>query len=330
MNKQSISVVIPNYNGRILLQEIIPPLIDALQYTRHAYEIIVVDDCSNDDSVHFLSNQYPLIKVLQNNANKGFAPTMNKGIFAAQHNYLFMLNTDVKLNEDYFMHLFRYFERGDTFGVMGRITAWDNDNIEDGGKYPSFHGAKIKTSGNYVPIESAAENWLYSMYLSGANSLVSREKVLELQGFDEIFAPFYVEDFELSLRAWRLGWRCYYEDKSICRHRVSSTIKSKNSKRFIETIYNRNKMFLHALHLSGLSLFRWYLQTFFEVLFQCLLGRLWYAKAFIDFIANKKKIKSSKNIFEQLCRKHKKNISTKEVTATIIRALQKKQIKIFK
>ncbi len=46
------------------------------------------------------------------------------------------------------------------------------------------------------------------------------------RGLDELFSPFYSEDMELSIRAWRLNWKCYYEHQAVCRHRLSATTKN--------------------------------------------------------------------------------------------------------
>ncbi len=294
INNKGISVVIPNYNGNILLPLILPPLYEALHNTQLSYEVIISDDCSTDTSVLMLQNDYPQVILLQSQLNKGFSPTINKGIFAAKYDYVLLLNSDVKLTPDYFNNLLHYFDEEDTFGVMGRIIGWSDDEIQDGGKYPSFHGVKIKTSGNYIPLESKVGDRLYSMYLSGANALVSREKLIMLGGFDEIFAPFYVEDFELSLRAWRLGWKCYYDHNAVCRHQTSTTIKNKSRENFVKAIYSRNKMFLHAIHLSKNKLFLWYLQLIPEILMHIITGRFWYLKALKMFFNSKKEVESSK------------------------------------
>ena len=177
VNNNGISVIIPNYNGRHLLAEIIPPLYDALRQTGIPHEIIISDDKSADDSVTYIRTSFPEIKVLESDKNSGFSPSINKGIFMAEYDLVLLLNSDVKLTANYFENLLPYFNMEDTFGVMGRIIGWDDDNIQDGGKYPAYQGAKIKTSGNYFPIDAAENRKLYSMYLSGANALVSREKL---------------------------------------------------------------------------------------------------------------------------------------------------------
>ncbi|MCY7292188.1 MAG: glycosyltransferase family 2 protein [Ferruginibacter sp.] len=323
ISTKGISVVIPNYNGILLLPLILPPLYAALNNTQLNYEVIISDDCSTDDSVTFLQAQFPQIILLQSQINKGFSPAINKGIFIAKYDYLLLLNSDVKLSTDYFKNLLPYFEDKDTFGVMGRIIGWDDDTIQDGGKYPSFHGVKIKTSGNYIPVESKTGDKLYSMYLSGANAFVSKEKINMLVGFDELFAPFYVEDFELSLRAWRLGWKCYYEHNAICRHQTSTTIKSNSSKNVVKAIYYRNKMFLHAIHLQGLKLILWYVQLIPEIILHIVTGRFWFFTSLRMFFSSQKEIQQSKRNFTRLKDKESELLSVKEVVLKIKSSLDK-------
>ncbi len=324
-----ISVVIPNYNGRQLLEQILPPLYVALAKSGRPFEVILSDDFSTDDSLAFIKNNYPAILLIEATKNCGFSPTINRGIFKASYPFLLLLNSDVKLDVGYFDGLFRYFEKEDTFGVMGRIIGWEDDIIQDGAKYPSYHGAKIKTTGNYIPLEPGSTDWLYSMYLSGANAFVDTHKIKELGGFDELFAPFYVEDYEISLRAWRLGWKCYYHHDAICRHRISVSIKSKNSKHFINQVYYRNKMYLHAMHLTGWWLLFWHLQLIPETVIRIITGRFYYVQAVIDFLKNRKAMKVSMKNFEELARKKNSLLTVQEVVTKITASLTQIKFKRF-
>ena len=321
--------MIPNYNGIHLLPKILPALFKALAFAALSHEVIISDDCSTDDSIAFLQKEFPAIKLIINKENKGFSPTMNKGIFAARYDHVLLLNSDVILEENYFIPLLRYFDKEDTFGVMGRIIGWEDDIVQDAAKYPSFHGAKIKTTGNYLPKAVGEHDWLYSMYLSGANAFIDRKKLWSLHGFDEIFAPFYVEDYELSLRAWRLGWKCYYEHFAICRHRVSVSIKNKNSKNYINAIYDRNKMFLHALHLPTAKLALWYLQLIPETFIRLVTGRFYYFNSLKWFFYNRNLVKRSKKIFIELSKQGQALRSLDYVVKQITGSLENKEIRRF-
>jgi GT2 family glycosyltransferase len=164
------------------------------------------------------------------------------------------------------------------------------------------------------------------MYLSGAEALVSKEKLQMLGGFDEIFAPYYIEDYELSLRAWRLGWKCYYDHRSMCRHKTSSSIKSKSRKKQIQSIYYRNKMFLHAIHLSGFQMAIYYPQIFFECLVRVISFRFHYVNSIRLFFAGKNKCKESKRRFEELSKRVGTNLTLSQVAKKIGDSLNRTEI----
>ena len=157
------------------------------------------------------------------------------------------------------------------------------------------------------------------MYLSGANAFMDKGKFLAIGGFNEIFSPFYVEDFELSARAWRLGFKCYYDYKSVCRHKTSTTIKNSKKKKYIDIVYNRNKMFLHAIHLNGVIKVRWYFQLFLEALLKTFAMKWSYLHSLNLFIFSSKEIKKSKTRFDEIAAKIEKVASIKEVANFIIK-----------
>ncbi|WP_299822734.1 glycosyltransferase family 2 protein [uncultured Pontibacter sp.] len=314
-----ISVVIPNYNGIHLFKHTLDTVAEALQNTGKPSEIIVVDDCSTDASVAYLQQHYPNIKLLHNSVNSGFSVTANKGIKAAVYDKVLLLNSDVKLTPDYFSNQYKYFDKPDTFGVMGRIVGWDDDKIQDGAKFPYYHGSKIKTSGNYLlKDEKLMQEGLFSMYLSGANAFIDKEKFLLIGGFNEIFSPFYVEDYELSLRAWRLGFKCYYDYNSVCRHQVSTSIKSKSKKKYVSAIYDRNKMFLHAIHLEGVQRMLWYLQLIPEALIRVVTFRWHYLKSLSMFLNSSGLVVQSRQDFNDKAKKLKSRKSLQEIKSFIL------------
>jgi GT2 family glycosyltransferase len=326
---KGLSIVIPNYNGVQLFQQTLPTVFKAVEKLSLPAEVIVADDCSTDASIAYLEKEYPQIRIVQNPVNSGFSVTSNKGIAAARYSYVLLLNSDVKLEPDYFHYLFSYFDDPDTFGVVGRIVGWEDNIIQDGAKYPSFHGVKIKTSGNYL-LESEADMQfgLFSMYLSGACALLDKEKFLKCGGFNELFSPFYVEDYELSLRAWRLGWKCYYDHRAVCRHQVSTSIKSKNKKKYVETIYNRNKMFLHAIHLSPQKRLLWFVQLGIEALARFFTLRWSYLRSLYLFISNYKKVRDYRIQLQRL-NGNVSLLSIDQVAAFITNSIKEKKIRRF-
>jgi GT2 family glycosyltransferase len=325
-----ISVVIPNYNGAALLPQTLPTVFAALQNVTQPTEVIVVDDASTDDSVAFLKTNFANVAIVQNATNQGFAPTANTGVAAAQYSHVLLLNSDVKLTPNYFApQIIHFTQQPNCFGVMGRIIGWDDNKIQDAAKYPRFHGIKIKTTGNYLPKKIIAGAPLYSWYLSGANAFINKQIFLAIGGFNQNFAPFYIEDFELSLRAWRLGYTCFYEHQAICQHKTSTTINTNNKKAFVNTIYYRNKMFLHFIHLSTPARLLWYVQTFFELVINVLTFKWYYIKAIGLFIKQISVAKASRNQLFALAKTHGGLLSIPTVANKVLAAVKGKPLNRF-
>jgi GT2 family glycosyltransferase len=326
--KKSVSIIIPNYNGRQLLEEYLPYTLEAIKHSGAVFEIIIVDDCSTDDSVEFIKSGHPNINLLINTENKGFSYSCNRGIEAAQCDLILLLNSDVKLSADYFEHQWKYFLRWDTFGVMGRIIDMEGDHIQDAARVPKFNGLKLKT--DYFYYTDDDDNRLFTFYLSGANALIDAAKLKKIGGFYELFSPFYCEDMELSIRAWRLKWKCYYEHKAVCRHLVSASTKNYETANRIKSIYYRNRFYLHALHFNGLALIGWYLQiTVVDLLPKLLAGQTWIWKSYKDLFTNRKTIKYYKARVKNLLIDHETHVTIFDVVKKIRNSVKNKKMVRF-
>lgn len=290
--KKSISVVIPNYNGRQLIERNLPTVYEALTASNIEYEIIIVDDVSTDDSVSFIKANFPFVILLTNEINQGFSPTINKGIHHATKDLVFALNTDVELTREYFFLLIRYFDDEDVFGVSGRTIGLQDEVIQEAAKFPRQRASKKIDPCNFF-IEEPNDFKVPTLYLSGANALIDRKKLIQLNGFDEIYAPFYYEDLDLSIRAWQVGWKCYYEHGAICRHPVSATIKKYHVKKKVWIISHRNKLILHAIHLRLFSKWIWNIKVYATLLVRGLLFDWKYHSAFFLFLKKNQQIKAS-------------------------------------
>lgn len=316
VHKRSISIILPNYNGAHLLEKYLPFTLTAIQNAEVEFEVIVVDDASTDQSINFLQTHYPEITLIANPQNKGFSHTCNTGIRVAKHELIFLLNTDVKLTPDYFEHQWRYFEREDTFGVMGRIIDMEGDHIQDAARILAFNGFKLKTN-RFFYSENPAD-FVPTAYLSGANALIDAKKLKTIGGFNELFSPFYSEDAELSLRAWRLGWKCWYDHQSICRHQLSASTNNYKSPHWVKTVYFQNRFFIHAIHLNGLKLLGWYLQiSLLDLIPQLITGKFWLLKSYLQLFQQQTRINSSKKEFKALMKKNAGKRSITNVAAEI-------------
>lgn len=323
--KRNVSIIIPNYNGADLLKQYLPYTFAAADHADVDYEVIVVDDASTDDSIAFVEAHYPQVVLVKNATNRGFSSSCNEGMKVAQYDLLLFLNSDVKLSPDYFEHQWTYFEQEDTFGVMGRIMSMDQQRMEDTARYPNFMGYRIKATSFFYSNDK--EPSIPTTYLSGANALVDAKKMKAMGGFDPIFSPFYAEDLDLGLRAWRAGWKCFYEHQSVCYHQVSTTTKNHCTKDWVKEIYYRNRFLVHAIHLEGISFWMWYLHVLFlEVLPKLLIGKFWILRSYRQFLSQSKAIARSKKQLSQLMKRNKSSFSLFEVKKIITLEMKGKEI----
>jgi len=96
----SITIVIPNFNGKDLLDNNLPSVIAAAGAAGAA--ILVVDDGSTDDSVRWLRSTYSgRVGLLEMKENRGFAHAANEGARSASTRIVYFLNTDIRVREEF-------------------------------------------------------------------------------------------------------------------------------------------------------------------------------------------------------------------------------------
>jgi len=249
-----ISVILPNFNGRKLLENNLPSIYAALELFQ--FEIIVVDDASSDDSCSYLAEAHPDIIVLTNSENKGFSATCNRGILESKAPLICIVNTDVTFDKDYFVNVVDYFNDSSLFAVKGDILNYKDsvENIESRERVVGFSQKRglLRFNHHVVP-----DNDLFSGDLGGQFVLLgccfvcARDKMIQLNGFNEIFSPFYWEDSDLPIRALRANYKIIYEGKAVVYHKTSSTIATYRSKTIRRLVSHRNKLMFAWFHLMG-------------------------------------------------------------------------------
>lgn len=243
----SISVVIPTYNGQELLRENLPPLFEALARVDVPSEVIVVDDASGDGSVDFLRREFPSVIVLQNERNRGFAETINRGFSVAVHDIVLALNNDVTVEPDLMEKLLPRFQDQGVFAV--------SPNVLDPVTRQQQAIFKLRPGicwfrDTSLPHPPAAGGEIPLFFASGGSSCYHREKLMELGGFSTLFAPFYVEDVDLSYHAWKRGWRCVLEPAATVWHPANTTIGKYHRRKKVKYLTARNKHIFMWLNVT--------------------------------------------------------------------------------
>jgi O-antigen biosynthesis protein len=232
------SIVIPNWNGRDLLEKFLPFVVAASE-THPENEVIVVDNASTDGSIEFLQSHFPSVRILQLPHNLGFGGGSNQGFQAAKNDIVVLLNNDMRVEADFLPPLLKPFSDPLVFAVSCQIFFADplRRREETGLTEIWWEKGRLRASHH---IDEAVQIPFPCAYPGGGSSAFDRRKFLELGGFDDIFHPFYYEDTDLGFAAWKRGWKVLYQPASIVYHEHRGTIGRKFSKDFINSIIDKN------------------------------------------------------------------------------------------
>jgi len=226
----SVSFVILNYNGKEITERCINSLINSIKDID--YEIIVVDNGSNDGSAYYLESKFNFIKVINKRENK-YISAYNDGVKEAKNQWVFLLNNDMTFENGFLTPILEHLSQEDIFAVGSKMLK-ENKDVERCANIPSFKYG-------YLLIKSVdVDEFLPSIYI-GTHGVFNRDKFLEIGGFDDIYSPFYSEDLDLCYRAWKRGWMTYIEPRSIIYHKHMVTIGRFFKRSYILKISARNR-----------------------------------------------------------------------------------------
>lgn len=244
-NEFTVSMVMPNLNGRTLLEKNLPKLIAAKEYFQNSIiETIIVDDGSWDDSCDFLKKNFPGVRLFKHTTNRGFSAAVNTGARAAKGDLILLINTDVIPNKDFLVKVLPNFDDNSVFAV----------SLHEKG----FGSAKGTFVDGYIQLAMGEEGNKNhnSFYVSGGSGVFRRSTWVDLGGMDEkLLSPFYWEDIDLCYRASKRGYKLLWEPGGVVEHHHESTI-SKFSKTYVARIRERNQLLMLWKNITSSNLIR--------------------------------------------------------------------------
>ncbi len=235
---RAASVVIPNWNGCDLLEKYLPSVVHAMGGNPDN-EIIIVDNASSDGSRELLAERFPHVKVLRLEKNLGFGGGSNAGFRAARNDIVVLLNSDMRVEPGFLQPLLNGFIEENVFSVSCQIFFSDPAKVRE---ETGLTQAWWESGG--IRVRHRADDKITTLYPcfygGGGSSAYDRKKFLELGGFDELLAPFYMEDTDLGYLAWKRGWKVLYEPRSVVYHEHRGTIGKRFRPQYIREIVRKN------------------------------------------------------------------------------------------
>ena len=259
MKSPLVSIAIVSFNGRRFLEGCLGSLYRQ-GYT--PFEVILVDNGSEDGSIEFVRENFPKAKIIENRENLGFSAANNQAINCARGKYILTLNNDTVMEDGCLKKLLSVAETSEKdVGMWApKILSMESRGLIDsvGGLlvYPDClatgRGRGEKDAGQYDKVEEV-------FIPSACCALYKKEMLDDIGLFDEDFFA-YCEDTDLGIRARMAGWRTLSSPEAIVRHYYSGTAGGFSPLKFY--LVERNRVWVAVKNLPPGYLFLSFFYTF--------------------------------------------------------------------
>jgi len=240
MDRLSVSAIVISYNGARFIADCLTTL--KADLAGHPHEIIVVDNHSTDGAIEHIAQHHPDVILIRNDINLGFARAVNQGIKAAQHEYLWILNQDIRIRSGCLAALLACAAKLDRPGVIGpRYVGFDGRPQCPCRRFPRYHHLLFELTGlAYLFPRSRLFNGRkmgeFDHAVSapvdqpmGAAMLVSRSAIADVGPMDESFGIFF-NDVDFCRRLQEAGYGNYYCVDGVIEHYVGGSVSRRKAR----------------------------------------------------------------------------------------------------
>jgi len=247
---KKVSIIILTYNSRDNI-EVLLKSINAQTFQN--FEIIIVDNASQDETVKFIKENYPEIKIIINPENYWFAKGNNIGIKQAQGEYILICNDDIKLDSNCLQYLVDDLNNNQKIGAITgkilRLTDNTDYSIVDCAGLKKTIYRKFINIGENQPDLGQFDNKQQIFGVSGAFFLARKKALEDIKYQDEYFDQDFVaykEDIDLSYRLRQKGWKIIYQPKAVIWHKrsIKKDDLRKNKNKLIKAYSYRNHFWM--------------------------------------------------------------------------------------
>ena len=252
MGVSSTHILVLNYNGRGLLGECLPSVVEAARRSPVPCRVTVVDNSSTDGSAEVVADEWPDVGLIVE-PNRGLA-SFNAVLPRIDEPVVLLLNNDIKLDPGAVGPLLRAFDlEGDA--LFAAPSCWTFDGSE-------YEGMRTRVRTRFglvqglcrVPGHEALAALPDLTAAAGPVLAVDRVKFLTLGGYDPIYFPGRIEDLDLGFRAWMAGFRGYYVPESVAYHQGFGSFGPAFGERGCDRLASRNTLLFAWKNLSGARL----------------------------------------------------------------------------
>ncbi len=276
-----VSIATRSYNGRELLEECLPSLLEAAAFHGHPdNEVCVSDDGSSDGTAEMMREKFPQVRFIRLEQRSGSPIASNAIIAQCKNEIIIFMDNDVKVERGFIAPALPHFDDPSVFAVAMRAHRFDKTTFQSGGQVGRFSRGFIRAWENYdVPDHQfrPAED-LYSLYGITAHVAFRKSMFTQMGGFDPLYSPYIWEDTDLGYRAWKRGWKTVYEPRCLVYHKVHGTAAKLPPSSRMLYVSERNRLIFHWKLLADGDLLFWH---FFFLFWRTLLALITFKKKFL-------------------------------------------------
>lgn len=268
--QSKVAVVILNWNGKSFLEQFLPKVIE---FSKEVAEIIIADNDSSDNSVEFLQQNFPDIRIIQNNINGGFAKGYNDALAQVEADYYILLNSDIEVTSNWIEPIIELMDKDPEVAACQPklMSYYERVQFEYAGAaggfidkygYPFCRGRLFQTlesdGGQYDEVTEI-------FWATGACLFVRADTFHKLGGLDERFFA-HMEEIDFCWRAKIEGYKIMFCPDSTVYHIGGGTLPKKSWRKTYLNMRNNNimlyknipqnrlrKVFVARLFLDGVA-----------------------------------------------------------------------------
>ena len=276
-------ILVLNYNGRDLLDECLPTLVEAAARSPVPCCVSVIDNASTDDSLVYLEEKWPEIEVIRE-PNLGLA-SFNAVLDRRTEPVVFLLNNDIKLDPEALGPLLGAFEDHPD-ALFAAPLCWTFDGLE-------YEGMRTRVRTRFGLVEGRCRFPGYESELgrpdltasAGPVLAVDRERFLAMGGYDPLYHPGRIEDLDLGFRGWMRGWKGYYVPESVAYHRGFGSFGPAFGRDGCDRLAARNTLLFAWKNLAGRRLLAHLAWLPVRLARSLLTRRFGFVRSFVDALA---------------------------------------------
>ena len=237
-----VNVLVLNYNGKDLLEECLPSVIEAKRRSAHSCRVTVIDNNSSDNSPAFVRENFKDAELVELKDNKVLC-SYNDVVKSLDDEIVILLNNDIKVSGGFVDAMVSGFMKGD--GVFFVASNGDRSVC-------AIRWGLITADITYRGCEERMGQEGYAF--SAGIAAFDRKKFLELGGYDDMYLPGRYEDVDLCFRGWKRGWKGLYAPAALKEHLGGRSFARSYSWQRTQAIVFRNGILFMAKNVSDLGL----------------------------------------------------------------------------